>query len=271
MPEGPEIRRSADRLERALTPIRTDEVRFAFEHLKPFEPRLRRRHVTQVETRGKALLIHFDNQLSIYSHNQLYGRWMVRKRGSYPDTRRQLRLAIHNEKTSALLYSASEIQVLTPRQISGHPFLSKLGPDVLSADAEQIRVQLDGERFHRRRLASLLLDQGFLAGVGNYLRSEILFVARLHPDRRPADCDDEELRGLAAAARAVSLQSYRHNGVTNDLQIARALRADGQSRGQYRHGVFARGGQPCRICSTRVIGALAASRRIYHCPVCQPV
>ena len=271
MPEGPEIRKAADRLERALAPFRVDEVYFAFDRLKGFETRLCRRRVTAVETRGKALLLHFDDRLSIYTHNQLYGRWMVRPRDSYPDTKRQLRLAIHNEQSSALLYSASEIQVLTPRQISAHPFLSKLGPDVLSANVEEIRTQLDADRFRRRRLASLLLDQGFLAGIGNYLRSEILFVARLHPDRRPGDCDDEELRGLAAAARAVSLQSYRHNGVTNDLQVARALRANGQSRGQYRHWVFARGGQPCRICGTPVIGALAASRRIYHCPVCQPV
>ena len=163
-----------------------------------------------------------------------------------------------------------EIQVLTARQVSEHPFLAKLGPDVLSAEVERIRGQLHAERFRRRRLGSLLLDQAFLAGVGNYLRSEILFVARLHPGRRPGDCDDGELRRLAAAARSVSLQSYRHNGVTNDLKIARALRAEGQRRGQYRHWVFARGGQPCRICGTPVIEALAASRRIYHCPRCQP-
>lgn len=232
---------------------------------------MRGRAVTAVETRGKALLIHFDAPLIVYSHNQLYGRWMIRDRDDYPETRRQLRLAIHNAEKSALLYSASEIQVLTPRQLSRHAFLSRLGPDVLSADLDQVLEQLKAKRFCRRRLSSLLLDQQFLAGVGNYLRSEILFVARLHPSRRPIDCDEQELRRLAAAALEVPGQSYRHNGITNDLKLARTLKAAGQRRGRYRHWVFARGGEACRACGTPLVEALAASRRIYHCPACQPV
>ena len=270
MPEGPEIRRAADRLARALRPLSVDEIFFAFEHLRPYARHLEGRQVTAVVARGKALLIRFDNGLSIYTHNQLYGRWMFRRRGSHPATRRQLRLAIHNERSSALLYSASEIEVLTPRQLARHPYLSRLGPDVLASGAGQIREQVDAECFRRRRLGSLLLDQGFLAGVGNYLRSEILFVARLHPMRRPVDCSQQELARLAAAVLSVPRQSYRHNGVTNDLEMARALRAAGQGRSQYRHWVFARGGGPCRVCGTPVIEALAAGRRIYHCPACQP-
>ena len=99
-----------------------------------------------VETRGKAMLIHNDNDLSIYSRNQLYGRWYIRKRHSYPRTCRQLRLAIHNARKSALLYSAPDIEVLEPAQIETHPFLSKLGPDVLSADRQQILASLAASR-----------------------------------------------------------------------------------------------------------------------------
>lgn len=194
MPEGPEIRRAADKLERALKARAVREVFFAFDHLKIFEERLREREVVEVETRGKGLLIHFDNGLSIYSHNQLYGRWMVRQAYSYPRTGRQLRLAIHNEQKSALLYSASEIDVLTATQIARHPFLSSLGPDVVCDGAETVFHQVRAECFRRRRLAALLLDQHFLAGVGNYLRSEILFLAGLHPLLRPCDCDAETLR-----------------------------------------------------------------------------
>ncbi len=271
MPEGPEIRRAADQLQDALTTSVVDDVYFAFDHLKPHAQRLRGRAVTSVETRGKAMLLRFEVPLIVYTHNQLYGRCMIRDRDDYPETRRQLRLAIHNAERSALLYSASEIQVLTPRQLSRHPFLSRLGPDVLSADLEQVLMQLHARGFHRRRLGSLLLDQRFLAGVGNYLRSEILFVARLHPARRPVDCDAQELRRLAAAALEVPRQSYRYDGVTNDLQLARALKAAGQRRSRYRHWVFARGGEACRACGTPLVEALAASRRIYHCPACQPV
>lgn len=271
MPEGPEIRKAADKIEHALKARVTSELFFAFEHLKPYESKLTGQTVRQVETRGKALLIHFDNELSIYSHNQLYGVWMVRNAHSYPTTKRQLRLAIHNSKKSALLYSASDIEVLTPDQIPLHPFLSKLGPDVLSAKLRpaQILKRLSAKQHRRRQFTTLYLDQHFLAGIGNYLRSEILYVARLHPRLRPIDCSHTQLDELAQASIALPYQSYRYNGITNDLDLANQLQAQGQKRSQYRHWVFGRDGHPCRVCQTPIVKEFASSRRFYYCPVCQ--
>ncbi|ESA33762.1 endonuclease viii [Leptolyngbya sp. Heron Island J] len=272
MPEGPEIRKAADKIERAVKAKVTDKVFFAFEHLKPYESTLTGQKVRQVETRGKALLIHFDNELSIYSHNQLYGVWMVRNAHNYPATKRQLRLAIHNAQKSALLYSASDIEVLTPEQIPNHPFLSKLGPDVLNPTLrpDHILELLTAKQHQRRQFTTLYLDQHFLAGIGNYLRSEILYTARLHPRLRPIDCSDAQLEALAEASTAIPYQSYRYNGITNDLDLANQLKAQGQKRSQYRHWVFSRAGQPCRVCTTPIVKDFASSRRFYYCPVCQP-
>ncbi|NEP54663.1 MAG: endonuclease VIII [Moorea sp. SIO3C2] len=259
-------------MERALKAKPTREVFFAFEHLKPYETELAEQTVRQVETRGKALLIHFDNDLSIYSHNQLYGVWMIRNAHNYPATKRQLRLAIHNQKKSALLYSASDIEVLTPEQIPHHPFLSKLGPDVLSPQLkpDQVLDLLIAKQHQRRQFTTLYLDQHFLAGIGNYLRSEILYVAGIHPRLRPIDCSDQQLEKLAAASIAVPYQSYRYNGITNDLDLANQLKEQGQKRSQYRHWVFSRAHQPCRACNTLIVKDFASSRRFYYCPVCQP-
>ncbi len=232
MPEGPEIRIAADKIEKAVRDRPTTAVFFAFDHLKHFEADLTGCKVTQVETRGKAMLTHFDNGLSVYSHNQLYGKWMVRKAQDFPDTNRQLRFAIHNAKKSALLYSASDIQILSsPSEIESHPFLSKLGPDVLSASLKPKKLQdlLKSKKHHRRRLSTLYLDQHFLAGIGNYLRSEILFVARLHPTLRPIDCTDDQLLTLAKTSIEVTYQSYKYKGVTNDLDLANKLKAAGKS------------------------------------------
>jgi len=273
MPEGPEIRIAADKIEKAVRDRPATEVFFAFDHLKPFEADLTGCKVTQVETRGKAMLTHFDNGLSVYSHNQLYGKWMVRKAHSLPDTNRQLRFAIHNAKKSALLYSASDIQILSsPSEIENHPFLSKLGPDVLSADLKPkaLQILLKSKRHHRRRLSTLYLDQHFLAGIGNYLRSEILFVARLHPYLRPIDCTDKQLLKLAKASIEVTYQSYQYKGVTNDLDLANELKAKGATYQNYRYWVFGRVDQPCYVCGTPVVKEMVSSRRIYYCPHCQP-
>ena len=187
MPEGPEIRRAADRIADVLVGRQIERVSFAFAELQPFEKQLRGSVVDAVDTRGKAMLTRFDNDLTLYSHNQLYGRWFTVKRGDLPETRRSLRVALHTNAHSALLYSASDIDVLTAGQLQSHPFLARLGPDVLDEGllAETIVQRLGQQRFMRRSLAALYLDQSFLAGLGNYLRSEILFGAGLHPKLRP--------------------------------------------------------------------------------------
>ncbi|MBF2078031.1 MAG: endonuclease VIII [Synechococcales cyanobacterium T60_A2020_003] len=271
MPEGPEIRQSADAIARAITYQPVDEVFFAFEHLKIYESQLTGRIVTAVKPRGKALLTQFDNGLSIYSHNQLYGKWMIRKARQLPTTQRQLRLAIHTAKKSALLYSASDIEVLDDLEIAQHPFLSKLGPDVLDDDTpfETVAAQVQSPKFRRRRLAALLLDQQFLCGLGNYLRSEVLFMAGIHPLHRPCDCSEHQLTNLAQAAIALTRQSYETGGITNDLAIASELRSQGKKRWEYRHWVFYRDGRPCFRCGTTILKDTVSGRRCYYCPTCQ--
>src|SRR3546814_2299648 len=81
-------------------------------------------------------------------------------------------------------------------ELHAHPFLSRLGPDVLDPglDEAAVEVRMLDPRFAGRSLGGLLLDQGFLAGMGNYLRSEVLFAANLLPQRRPRDLDAGEDR-----------------------------------------------------------------------------
>ena len=271
MPEGPEVKIAADKIAKAIANRPIKEIFFAFEHLKPYQEILVQQLITNVDTRGKGMLIRFDNGLSIYSHNQLYGKWMIRKAHDYPQTKRQLRLAIHNEKKSALLYSASDIEVLDREAIAIHPFLSRLGLDVLDSNTtiKEIAARFQDRSFQRRRFTSLLLDQHFLAGLGNYLRSEILFVARVHPTKRPTDCSQQQIFKLAKAALEIPQQSYQTEGITNDLSLVADLKAKGYKRKDYRHWVFGREDRPCYICNTSIVKEVSAARRYYFCPVCQ--
>ena len=162
-------------------------MRFGLPDLVEWGEELTGREVLEVETRGKAMLTHFEGGLTVYSHNQLYGRWVVCRPGKPPETGRSLRLAIENEDRWALLYSASEIEVWPTDELEGHPFLARLGPDALrkGLTGRAITRRLESERFRGRSLAALLLDQAFVAGLGNYLRSEILHVSGVHPRDRP--------------------------------------------------------------------------------------
>ncbi len=270
MPEGPEIRRAADEVAAAIAGKNTEEVWFAFDHLQPFADALRGERVTAVTSRSKAMITRFANGLNIYSHNQLYGKWVVRPAYDLPDTNRQLRLAIHNHTHSALLYSASEIEVLSDAELAEQPYLRKLGPELLDEEVtvQEVATRFVDGRFHNRRLTTLLLDQGFLAGMGNYLRSEVLFVARVSPTLRPADCTPEQIQRLAEAAVSLTRQSYRTKGITNDPQLVEKLKAQGWRRRDYRFWVFDRDGQPCHHCGTPILKETLGGRRCYYCPNC---
>ncbi|HEY9907157.1 MAG TPA: endonuclease VIII [Thermosynechococcaceae cyanobacterium] len=271
MPEGPETKRAADEVAKAIVQQPIVSIFFAFDHLKSYEKTLAAERIVSVRSHGKALLIRFGNNLSIYSHNQLYGKWYITRSQIYPTTNRQLRLAIHTAKKSALLYSASDIAVLNDDEVAGHPFLKNLGVDVLddATVVETVRSRFLDKQFARRGLTGLLLDQHFLCGLGNYLRSEILFVAQVHPSLRPVDCSAQQIERLAEAAIAISQQSYLTKGVTNNLEVAAKLKQQGFSRRDYRHYVFNREGKACFLCGSEIVKAIASGRRIYSCPHCQ--
>ena len=271
MPEGPEIRRAADALSGVLTGVRIEAVYFGLAHLEPFACRLVGVHVDSVETRGKAMLVRFENDQTLYSHNQLYGRWYVTPRGKLPGTRRSLRVGLHTVANSALLYSASEIEVLTGAELAGHRYLSRLGPDVLDPALEWrlLAARLQLPAFRNRSLGGLYLDQGFLAGVGNYLRSEILFFAGLSHQLKAGDLARIERNRLARETLRVSHRAYTTGGITNPPAWASRSKRRGARPSDSRFAVYGRADRPCHRCQHPVSEVVVASRRLYFCPNCQ--
>lgn len=271
MPEGPEIRLAADKVARVLVGHTVVEAELWLERLRRFEKRLAGSAVTAVDTRGKAMLTRFDNGLTLYSHNQLYGKWFIMPRPRLPRTTRQLRVGLHTETHSALLYSASDIEVLTERGLQKHPFLCRVGPDILDPEltAGGIVDRLESATFRNRAIAGLYLDQAFLAGIGNYLRSEILWAAGVNPCLKPSQLNNTRLRAIAKQTLAISRRSYRTRGVTAPSKQAIERKALGMSYGQYRFQVFGREGLHCYACGATIERHTAGSRNLFVCPGCQ--
>jgi len=258
MPEGPEIWRAAARIEKALGSGPLVSVVVGLERLEPAEGALLGACVLAVRPRGKALLTSFDVGLSLVTHNQLYGVWRTARRGERPDTRRTLRVALETSERANLLYSASEIALWPTAELSEHPMLCKLGPDVLDPEltVAQVEKRLRATAGARRTLAPLLLDQAFLAGMGNYLRSEVLFEAGLAPSRTLGSLTKPERSAIAQAL----------------WSVPRASLAGRKKRGPERFElkVFGRAGRPCVRCGEAIAREAHAGRRLYRCLACQP-
>lgn len=272
MPEGPEIRRAANRVERSIRGKRLEEVYFHFDRLKAFEAELLGQRVTAVDTHGKAMITRFSGDLCLYSHNQLYGRWVVRRSGADPKTNRSLRVALRSASHSALLYSASDVDVLDADGLAAHPFLRGLGPDALwpSVEWREIDQRLRSKSFAGRQLAGVLLDQGFVAGLGNYLRAEILFEAGVLPHVRARDLDRPTRQRLARRVLSLPRRSVETGGVTlPSVEARRVEQRRGKGDRRRRFWVFAQAGRPCLRCGETIQRGTAAGRRIYWCPSCQ--
>lgn len=273
MPEGPEIRRAADRIEQQIGGRVLDDVWFAFTELTVHAGSLIGVRVDRVDTWGKAMLIRFSDQRVLYSHNQLYGVWKLHREDKPPVTKRTLRVRLAAQGRCASLYSASDISLWHEENLNEHPFLSRLGPDLLSQEVTpaQVVTRLNLKQFQRRSLGALLLDQGLVAGLGNYLRSEILFLAQLSPSARPMDLTSAQQLALAHFIIETTQQAYQTAGVTNrEAWIEQAKRA-GEPRRQWRFSVFERAGLECHRCGAVIERKIVGSRRLYLCPGCQSV
>jgi endonuclease-8 len=273
MPEGPEIKRAADRLDAVLRGRRLIRAHGGLELLKTLATALTGVRVRSVSARGKAMLTRLDNGRVLYTHNQLYGRWEILPDGEYPASSRSLRLALHTGEWMALLYSASEIELLEESALAGHRYLSRLGPELLApetAEADIVR-RFEETRYRRRALFGLLQDQSFISGMGNYLACESLFACGIDPSSRLEDLDAGKRRELAQTCLRLTRQSRETGGITNDLERAAALERQGVDFEGRRFLVYRRAGQPCYRCGQAIAKGRFGGRMGYACPGCQRI
>jgi len=272
MPEGPEIRLAADKIGKALVGKVIEDGEWPFPSLAQAGSLILGHEVLSVTSRAKAMLIRFSSGYTMYSHNQLYGRWTVHLKTTDPRSRRSLRAAFITDKHAVRLWSATDIVLLPTPEENGHPFLARLGPDVLDETITPTALlhHLKSKGIHRKKGATLMLDQRSFAGLGNYLRSEILHAAGVHPDDRPCDLEEEALLRWADCIKSVTVQAYEHSGVTVDLDVAKASKERGEPRRMWRHAVFCRNDRPCLTCGDLVVRLRYGGRRLDYCPTCQP-
>jgi formamidopyrimidine-DNA glycosylase len=136
-----------------------------------------------------------------------------------------------------------------------------LGPEPLEPGFTAARLgRMLAER--KRLLKPLLLDQTFIAGLGNIYTDEALNLARLHPMRRSDTLTSAEVRALWRGIRQALRSGIRHDGASIDW----VYRGGGM---QHHFRVYDRAGQPCPACGTPVRRIVVGQRGTHFCPRCQ--
>ena len=270
MPELPEVETIVRGLQRTLpgrTVVRAT-VRWPRAIARPeaaaFQEGIVGRRILAVGRRGKYVVIGLDRG-ALLIHLKMSGRLRVapaaealdKHTHTYLDLDDGRQLRFHDVRKFGRLYLVDD-----PARVT-----ATLGPEPLDK-AFTLADFCRRLRQRRGRLKSLLLNQAFLAGLGNIYADESLFAARLHPLRKADTLTPDDQARLYTAIRGVLARAVESRGTT--LDDGGYLDARGQ-RGafQVQLQVYGRRGQPCFECGAPIERTVIGGRSTHFCPRCQ--
>lgn len=222
----------------------------------------------RVEAHGKHLLHVFGPDRVVHVHLGLYGGF-TEAEAPLEEPRGKVRMRIVGATHGTDLRGPAACELLTNDEVMA--LLSRLGPDPLRDDADPDRAW---QRLSRSRtsIATLLMDQRVLAGVGNVYRAEVLFRQGV-PPRTPARELGRQHWELVWSDLVELMARGVRNGRIDTVRPQHEPGVTGRAPRQDRHGgevyVYRRAGQPCLVCGTAVMTADLAGRKLYWCPSCQ--
>jgi endonuclease-8 len=262
MPEGDTLHQTAARLHQALAGTTVERVSGSHRDVARHGGRITGARITAVASAGKHLLVGFDNGWTLRTHLGMPGSWHLYRAGErWRRSPGAARVVLHTAEWEAVCFAAPTVQLGPAQRVRER--IAHLGPDA-GADgfdpAEVLRRARAGEQ--QRTAADLLLDQSVLAGVGNVLKAEVLFLEGIDPRSTVADLDDAAILALAGRSDRL-LRANRRPGPRNTTGMR------GRDRDLW---VAGRSGRPCLRCGTAIVEAWVGdpARITTWCPRCQP-
>ena len=143
------------------------------------------------------------------------------------------------------------------------PQMATLGPDAMAITEEEFLARL---KSRRGQIKATLTNQEFMAGIGNAYSDEILWAAGLHPHRRRATMDEDDLRGLYASMHAVLEESI---AIVDATVQGEGLGKKEEWRQHLK--VHRRAGESCPKCGADIRSQMRSGSETNYCLTCQPL
>jgi formamidopyrimidine-DNA glycosylase len=276
LPELPEVETVRRDLHAAFTGRRIDLVtvegtRTLRRHLDPggVPVRLRGQRLLGADRRGKYLLLDLDGGDVVVIHLGMSGQLLT----AAPDApaARHTHLVVRWDE-------GPDLRFVDPRTF-GEVFVTERGEDGLVPELAHLGFDpvsdAIGWRELGRRLAArgtkikpLLMDQGFIAGIGNIYSDEILWTAKVRHNRPANELAPREVRAIDRATVAILGDAIEARGSSLSDEQYRDLMGQAGSY-QEHHRVYGREGSPCERCGRPIVRLKAYGRSTWYCPHCQ--
>jgi formamidopyrimidine-DNA glycosylase len=274
MPELPEVQTVVDTLNRCgIVGHTIDGARIRWQKsVGPESParfcrRIQGCRILRITRRGKYIVLHLSGGLSLLIHLRMTGRLNWTRRGSALNAHEHVILKIgadHELRFQDTRKFGRIVLTEAPETILG-----KLGLEPLGRDFTRKRF-FAMLQARKRQLKPLLLDQTFLAGLGNIYVDESLWLAGIHPCRRSDSLDRKETDALHRAVRKVLNQGLKNQGTSlGSGQGNFHAVGDRPGRNADKLNVFRRTAAPCPRCRATIQRIIVGQRSSHICPVCQ--
>jgi formamidopyrimidine-DNA glycosylase len=278
MPELPEVETMVRGIRpyllgRSISDVRLGPCRCRPILIQPAITRIRKlstgQRVLSVTRRAKRIVITLENDWSFVIEPRMTGLMLIDSPPSYEHLRFEWQVGHGGDQGSVWFWDRRGLGTL--RLLSAIEMESVLGEERLGPDALDMTATMWRERLARTRrpVKVALLDQKLVAGIGNLYASEILHLAKIHPNRGADELPKRMITRLQAATLEILEEAIRHEGSTlGDGTYRNALNQSGGY--QNKHRVYAREGELCPTCGRgRIQRMVQAQRSTFYCGRCQ--
>ncbi len=273
MPELPEVETIKRGLQKSIKgctilDVATDTPKMIQgKTLKDFKKEIKWKKIIGIERKGKLLIINLNSGQNLVFHLKIAGRLLVREQGAQEDeyTHIVFKLSKGKELRFADLRKFGWVRLVPKTKMFELPAIKELGIDPLSKEFT-FKKFLDIIEKHRGVVKKFLMNQKVIAGVGNIYASEILWKAKIHPERKVEDLNEKEKLALYRATLAILKKAIKLKGAS----VNQYVDAFGEKGGFEKElNAYQKAGESCSRCGTRIAKITIGGRSTFFCPRCQ--
>jgi endonuclease VIII len=237
------------------------------------------KEVLGVQAAGKNIVWTLEDDIFFQMHLLMFGKIRTYSLKYRYEPDRTFRARIVSTSRQAVLFNVQVFNIGVGNPFEELPTLREMGPDICSVhfDKQFFLERLTMPENMDREIGPVLLDQRVAAGLGNYLKSDILFECRVNPWTLVGDLSPGDRACLADTIPEVAQRALRNRGQTVTDEFMEDLRRDPATANpswSQRHWVFRHTNRPCRVCGTPIRQRRQGpgeGRITFFCPNCQRV
>ena len=267
MPELPEVQTVLDTLETRIKDREITDIKILYEPIvecskRTFRKKLIGQHFRNFYRRGKYLLFEMDD-ITLVSHLRMEGKYFIVD-DSYPLSKHD-HVIFYLDDGMQLRYNDvrkfGRMELIEKKD--NYDEFKNLGPEPFSDkfNTRYIKEYLGDKKLP---IKQVLLDQSFVAGIGNIYADEILFAIGIHPETLACNLNEEDYKNLIRETRKILKKAIKAGGTT-----IRSYTSSLGVTGRFQLSLNVHTMEKCKVCNSEIKKIVVGGRGTYYCENCQ--